>query len=273
MTGPWTVRTSKPKGNVRINYAHPLARDIAFFYYEIGLASFYDAVTGLNVGTTSGQTATSQGTLAFNGSARTTTTTAVRLRSDTMNATVDNQHATIIGRVKLTSKPAVKCAAADYANNGTNRGIFIGFDSNGFAGGGAFTSNGMVPSVDAIDHTNQWVVCGGSVDATLGSSQGWLNGIAQTPVFSGSTSAGTLDRVDIGRDNSNYYNNFTGEIDWIVGFNRLLSAPEHAQLARNVWQILVPQLNPAFFSLPAAGGGGGGGAANSNSNLLMMGMS
>ncbi len=83
MAGPWSVRTRKPKGHVRVNLAHPLARDIAFFYYEAaGVSStgptFYDAVTGIIGATVAGQTATSQGTLAFNGSATSDTTTAFR---------------------------------------------------------------------------------------------------------------------------------------------------------------------------------------------------
>lgn len=250
MAGPWSVRTRKPKGNVRLNWAHPLAKSIAFLYYETAVGTFYDAVTGKLAGTVAGQTITSQGTLVFNGSAKSSTTTAVRTLSDTTHAAVQSGSVFVIARCKLTAKPAVKCAPIFYGNGSGTRGCYVAFDTNGFAGGGETTTNGMIADFDAVDHLNKWVVLAGWGD-TSGLSHGYVDGVPNATTGSGSASAVTVDRVTMGRDDSPYFDNFTGEIDWAAGFNRIPTNTEIKLLSANIWQLLLPTTNVSFFSLPS----------------------
>jgi len=253
MAGPWHVRARRPKGNARVNFAHPLARDIAFFYFDAqGTDStgptFYDAVTGKIGSSASGQTRTSQGTLAFSASRSTTTTAFTNYKA------VQTTTQTILARCKLTTKPADRTVPVFYGNNGS-RGVLVAFNSSGNAGGGNWTTNGVLSAYDAIDHTGEWVVLAGRGE-TSGAAYGYVNGNYIGTTISGSAAAQSIDRVTMGRDPSGYYNAFTGEVDWAMGFNRVLSDPEIKQLSNNPWQILAPAYDLGWFSLDAGGGGG-----------------
>lgn len=249
MAGPWRIRTRKPSGNVRVDFINPLARDIAFFYYYVSGTTFYDAVTGILGATAAGQTANSQGGLAFNGSARSASTTAWR----NPNGALDNQ-LTVVAGLMLTSKPAGICFPLLYGTTG--RGVGPLFNSSGFAGGGLITSAGFPTSVDAVDHTGQYVVLGSSSDGgTAGITIGRVNGVKQATGSGGSNGSATPVDVWMGRDGTGYNSNFTGIIYWAAGWNRLLSDAEHAAIAANPWQMLLPKPDLGWLSLDSGGGG------------------
>lgn len=256
---PWRVRTRKPKGAVRINSAHPLARDIAFFYYEaVGGASgtFYDAVTGLQAGTSAansvmGSTDPLGGDTSIfcnNGSAAASTTAFANPRG------VTTEVLTVFARVKPTSKPGNKTQILSYGTSDASRNSYVGIDSNGFAIGGVGTTNGMSSAADAIDHTGQWVNIGGSGDgAGGGNGICWVNGVNMGTFNSGLNAGTTVQSVAIGRDAANYYNSFTGEVAVAIGWNRVLSDAEHLALSNNPWQLLEPVNDNKWLSLPGSG--------------------
>jgi len=248
MSAPSTrPRSRKPRGQVRVNFGHPLAKDIAFFYYYAagGTAGlFYDAVTGNMTGTAASQTF-SDGDLAFASSARSTSTAFQNPGGAT------SEKLTVVAGLTLTSKPASVCTPLTYGNNGAGRFAFISFDSTGFGGGGTSTNNGLIRTVDAVDHLNQYVVLGGSGDGTTGGTgKGWVNGVSLGSNNSGVNPAQTTAQVNLGRDASGYFNGFTGTITFAMGFNRILTDAEHYELAQNPWQILDRQQEYGPFSQP-----------------------
>lgn len=260
MAGPWRVRTRKPRGNVRINFGHPLARDIAFFYYNVvggATGTFYDAVTGLQAGTSTGQTAGSStdpgggadANLFFDGAGTTRSTTTTAFANP---RAIDTQQLTVFARWKATTLPAASVAIVSYGTASASRGAHVGYNTSGNVGGGAFTSAGLIQSLDAINHTGQWVSCGGSGDGTSsGTSKGWVNGVPQANSLGGANAGATVTNVYLGRDGTAYFSAATAELAVAVGWNRLLSDAEHAQLAKNPWQLLQPVNDNKFFSLPS----------------------
>lgn len=263
MAGPWRVRTRKPHSAVRINLANPLARDIAFFYYETqgtaaSSATFFDAVTGLKHSTSATQTTVSSTDPVGGGRSNIFCNNGSGSNSSSFTNPngATTQVLTVFGRFKPTAKPASKCQAIAYGRSDASLGVYVGINSSGFAIGGSNTTNGMSSSGDAVDHTNQWINVGGSGDgSTSGVGVGWVNGVKQAPNFNGTNSGAAVQTVSVGKDAANYYNGFTGEIAVAVGWNRILSDAEHAQLAANPWQLLLPANDFRLFSLPAAGGG------------------
>jgi len=278
MAGFLRTRTSKPRGFVRINPANPLCRDIAFFWYAPNAATsgtgpaFYDAVTGTTSAAISGQTLVSDPdegmALSFSGSARSATTlpTAVQTKWDG-TAGVENQ-TTVIARLRLNTKPvSTGCAAIQFDNGSASRGSGIGFNTSG---------NGVLqtPQPDATDHSQAgtwgWLTVGASHGFTqpgfvvLGQSTGnacatlWLDGknLGTSSGGASCVSTGPATTVWMGREGQNYDSYFTGEISWAIGFARLLTDAEHAQIARNPWALLRKEFVPLhIFSLPSAGGG------------------
>jgi hypothetical protein len=260
MAGPWRVRTSKPKGNARVNLAHSLARNIAFFYFEgVGGAAgtFYDAVTGKRHGTASGITQSANG-LSFNGAASAQGTAF----SNPYGA--DTTQTTVIARVRPTVKPASKAIFVEFGASGGSRGACLVVDSNGFLGGGGLGSGGEVIQYDATDHTNQWVTVGGSGDGSSSpNGKAWVNGVSTgVNIGGGSFSGQAIAEVSLGRQNSGYFQFLTGDIEFVIGFTRILSDAEHRAIARNPWQLLAPVFDARLLSLPGAGGSGITGAAS-----------
>lgn len=246
----------RPSQFVGANLANPLARGLAAFYCYNSNGSWWNAVNG-KIGTTgSGQSAlaTSEGrVLQYNGSARVAYTNAVNPNA------VSGQLVTVIARLKLVSKPGNKCAAAAYSDAGGSRGSWAGFDSNGFAMAGQFTSNGMMGFADSTDHTGEWVTVAGSNDSPTSTGGGfslWVNGKYIGHSASGSTSASAASQVNLGRDPTNYYSNFTGQIAWVAAYNRILSDAEHLAIHRDPYSLIgaVPNRRRTYA---VAGGGGG----------------
>lgn len=254
MAGPWRVRTRKPKGNARVNFAHPLARNIAFFYFEPtggAAGTFYDAVTGRRHGTAAGITQSSNG-LSFNGSVSSQGTAFANPSG------ADTTQLTVIARVRPTVKPASRALFAAFGSSGSTRGAIVAVDSNGFIGGGGFGSGGEVVQYDATDHTNQWVTVGGSGDgSTSPNGKAWVNGVSIGINFGGGSFTGqAIAEVSLGRQNSGYFQFLTGDLEYVIGLTRILSDAEHLAIARNPWQLLQPANDFGLFSLPAAGAGG-----------------
>lgn len=244
------IRSRKPHAPVRVNLDHPLGRNIAFFFHYVGGNSFYDAVSQQYFGTAAGMTQLNKD-IAFNGAARASNTTIFRNPAGS-----DAQNIMVMGGAVLTTKPGGKCAFLSWSDAGASRGAHCGFDSNGFAGGGVFTTTGMAQSLDAVDHTGLYTVCAGSIDSAGGSSQGWVNGVKQTANFSGVISSVVPTTVFLGRDATNYFSFFTGNMLWGLGLNTYPLDVIVPRLMGNPWQLLEPLPNPLFFfSVPGGGGG------------------
>jgi len=263
MAGPFRVRTRKPHGPVRINRAHPLARDLAFYYYQTagiagGNATFYDAVTNFRHGTSATQTAitstdTDEGgrTNIFcnNGS-------VANGNAFTNPYGVDTTKLTVFSRFKFTAKPASLCQVLAFGTVDAARGAFVGVDSNGFVFGGASTSGGMSRMADNVDRIGKWVNVAGSGDGNGASGAGlcWLNGVFLGSNFSGVGGGQPVTTVSTGRDAANYYNAATAELALNIGWTRILTNAEQFMLNQNPWALLMPMFDPRLFSLPGSGG-------------------
>jgi len=259
---PWTPRLIKPNDFVRANLAHPQARELAFFLHYVARGTFFDSVTGRIGGAASGQSALAAGegnVLHLSGTTRSSGTAFSNPLGTAQNL------CTVIAKLRLTSKPATRCAAVHYGVSSNGSGPYVGFDSNGFAHGGTAGTNGTNGSqcIDSTDHTGQWVTVAGSwlpagaksfanSNPTL-----WVNGTAK---FFGSNGAGgsstsaAPNTLALGREIQNYNNFYVGDIAWAIGLNRLVSDDEHAWWPLHAYEVLEQRVNRSFFTLPAAGG-------------------
>jgi len=103
----------------------------------------------------------------------------------------------------------------------------------------------------------------------------YLDGVAQATKVTG-TRTQTITGILVGRDTTQ--NNLVNtQTALLLLWNRALSAGEHAEIARNPWQVFAPRPMRVYFE--AAGGGGGtefvitpsGGVAFSGSVTLLRG--
>lgn len=258
----WLPRRFKPSHPVRVNQGHPMAKELASFLIWPRGRTFYDAVTQNLAGSGTGQAvaATSEGeALRFNGTARTSTTTALRNPRG-----VSPLLTTVIARMRLTTKPASNWAiAAQIDNVGGTRGAGVGFNSSGFAVGASSGGNGVMTSPDATDWLNQWVTVGGSsaytdlnTPAAVAKGRSWVNGrkVGDGSASGGITSPGVAATIYMGREPLNYNQFFNGDIAWAAFFTRFLTDDEHDWWAKRPFEVLEQQSNVSFFSLPAVSG-------------------
>ena len=244
----------RPSGPVRA--AGAAGRDLAAFYYlPLGSpngAAFWDAVTGLQGDDESGQTIahTPNGRgLKYNGSARAIQPNFANPKGVTADTT------TVIARVKLTTKAGSTLGmVAEYRNGGSGRGgAGIGFNTSGNAMGGQGTSGGFKAGVDSVDWTGIWVTIGGGAETSgTPSGQLFVNGIYQGADGGGDVSGSSAPTaVYLGRDQTGYFSGFTGEIEWVAVFNKILSKAEHLAWARDPYGMALGR-EPISYSYQAS---------------------
>lgn len=249
-------RSVKPSGFARLNLAHPMARGIAAFLLPSGNGTFYDALTqrqGLrNANIT--LISTSEGrALHCNGSSG-----IVNVLGSIRNPlAVQNTAVSVIARLRLTAKSGNQGIAAQYGGTAGNnaRGAFVGFNSSGNPFGGASTSGGVVGVTGTGDQSNIWVTLAACHTATTAQGQLWQNGVSKGTAINGvDNNVTTAATLIIGKQSDAYASSYTGDIAWVIAFNRIIRDDDAAFFFRTPFAVLQQERNYSFFSLPAAGG-------------------
>lgn len=241
----------RPTGLVRAAGQQAPASGLAAFYTFADTSDAWrDSVTGLKGTTNAGQTRvlTPYGPgLQYNGSARVVYTNFQN------PASVATEFLTVVACAKVTTLPGGNACVVTYGTTGSGRAAICGFNSSGFAMCGAITSAGVIAVNDATNHLGEWVVIAGSGQGSQGAGFGWLNGKNLGSNFGGS-GTGTPTRINIGRDDTNYFSAFTGQVAWVAAFNRILSDAEHMAIVRDPYGFCLGSLAQRRIFFGTAGG-------------------
>jgi len=250
-------RTRKPDAPVRVNKAHPLAKDlIAFVYFNESGKAIYNAVTGQLFddgsedidGTLISRSVGSDGRSVTGASAH---TGVLKLHPDITPDDYDN--ITVLHKVKYASNSVDHCLFMTGALIGNNSMMLWADTEGSTLRPGAYSQTALYGTSNSLP-VDEWVVWGADYSVGTGPTAAiYINGAHDTTTTDlGNSSNGSsiafhyLNRYAL--DRPTY-----GECSWIAVWagDTALSAADHKSFYDNPYQILQSQIR--YIPVGAAG--------------------
>ncbi len=246
--------SSPPRGPAPVNWANPITRGLVIAYFA---SSNFDHA-GTRVPNNTDKTNNQQSANQYGAAMRFTGSQAVNTLTIDHKVTNNLSGATAMTVVTVTTAAAGAERPICGVWGGTNR-WYMGINSSGYplfaVNGGAASRVYMCNVVTAFDHrTSLAAVWDGSSDTCKlykagAEISGAKSGTAQAAI--GSHTMGP----SIGAQSTGGAAKHSGTIEYVLVFNRALSAAEIRSISENPYQVLRPANDRLWLDVVAGGGG------------------